>query len=119
MKWTAKDIQGGVLVTSKTSETSTTFQTPCIISRLNVEGVEANGGYVLIDLRDGYQFDWSKPADGKSKAGMSTEALAQYLTEHDFVPCPKMVLKGGMPSHDALPENRLGLPMLLVTHCGA
>lgn len=105
MQWTEKDIEGGVSVTKRRSETNPHFQIPSIIIRVPSE--VSGKGWGVCELSDGLLMGLSG-----GKFGTKAE-LAVALTEMGYVPVPKMIFERGI---ETLPENRFGLPALILTY---
>lgn len=105
MQWKEEDVVGGVSITKRRSETNPHFQIPSVIVRVPSE--ESGKGWGVCELSDGLLMGLSA-----GKFGTKAE-LAAALTEMGYVPVPKMIFARGI---ETLPENRTGLPTLIMTH---
>lgn len=110
MLWTENDIVGGTAITARRSETNPHFQIPFIIIR--IPGAPSGSGWGICALSDGLLIGY---ANGKGEFG-TKEQLAASLTEMGYVPVPKMIFKGPI---ETLPENRTGLPYLVMPYSKA
>jgi hypothetical protein len=105
MKWRAEDITSGVPVTKPLNER---YNVPALI--IHLPNSDQNQGWGICELSDGFMIGLGPKGEFGTK-----EDLANSLNDGGFFPLPKMMFKRGV---ETLPENRLGIPMLLMTHCG-
>jgi hypothetical protein len=106
MKWQADDIISGVAVSRPRGER---YNPPALIVRIH--GEDKNRGWGICELTDGLLIGLADKGAFGTK-----EDLANAFNEQGYFPLPKMLFKRDV---ETLPENRLGTPMLLMTHCGS